>query len=80
MIHKRKEYYRTEEEKLRIVKENGCRIRTFWNPSEQLQLAALKNEGFAIEFIHNPTDTVLDWLYEYEKEIYLEFYEKPNND
>ena len=44
-----------ELELLKIVEHNGCDIQFIRNPSEQVQLAAVRQWGYAIEFIKNPT-------------------------
>ena len=41
-MYKRKEKYKTEKEKLETVKKNGYAINFINNPSEKVQLAAVK--------------------------------------
>ena len=48
------EKYRTEEEQLAAVKQNGNAIQFVKNPSELVRLAAVKNNGYAIRFIKKP--------------------------
>ena len=42
------EKYKTEEEKLEAVKKNAIAIQYIYNPSEEVQLAAVKKIGDAI--------------------------------
>ena len=50
--------YRTEEEQLAVVKQEGYAIQYINNPSEEVQLAAVKQNGNAIQFIKNPSEVV----------------------
>ena len=47
------EKYRTEEEQLSAVKQDGNEIRYIIDPSEKVQLAAVKQNGDAIQFVKN---------------------------
>ena len=48
----------TEEELIRIVKNDPFYIKSIENPSEKVQLEALKNYVFAIKCIKNPTEEI----------------------
>ena len=52
------EKYKTEEEQLAAVKENGFVIRYIVNPSEEVQLAAVKQNVYAIQYIKNQSKVV----------------------
>ena len=42
-----------------MVRKDGITIKYINNPSEEVQLEAVKENGYAIEQIHNPSDKVL---------------------
>jgi hypothetical protein len=48
----------SEEEMIRIVTRDWRGISTILNPSEAVQLAAVCDNGFSIQFIKNPPETV----------------------
>jgi len=50
--------YKTKEEQLEAVKENGYSIRYMHNPDKELQLEAVKRNGYSIRYIHNPDKEV----------------------
>ena len=48
--------YKTEEEQLAAVRQNGYAIQFIHNPSEAIQLEAIKQNGYALEYNHNPSE------------------------
>lgn len=50
--------YMTEEEKLVIVEDCPWDIRLISNPSERVQLAAAKKDGYIIKYIDNPSKEI----------------------
>lgn len=52
--------YRTEEEQLVAVKQEGYAIQYINNPSEAVQLEAVKQNVWAIDFIKNPSEAALE--------------------
>ena len=54
------EKYRTEEEQLAAVKQEGYAIQYINNPSEAVQLEAVRQNVWAIDFIKNPSEAALE--------------------
>jgi len=50
----RTELYKTKEEQLEAVKEDGHNIQYMHNPDKEVQLEAVKQDGWSIRYIHNP--------------------------
>lgn len=61
--------YKTEEEQLAAVRQDGNKIQYIYNPTEMIQLEAVKQNGRAIQFIHNPEPSVIRYVIENHNDL-----------